>query len=314
MSTILDALRKVEEEKRTQEADVRTRLLANSSRFDFRTRRRSHLPWIVGGGLVLVGTLIGAGMMVWRSSGPSSETEVAPSTTGAPQVASVPPPQGQITPNVAAVVPPKEPTAVVPAPAVPKPRVAPSVAPVIAEPTPQYNPWHGGNPSPAIGNGVGRSASTILSAPEVVQRSPFVNSSPYDRIVAPPPVPPPSAPRVVAVPKSPVRRSPAPEKSIQSPPAGVSRSDTAENEARPRSAASPASAREDTTSSPPNTSLTFLQWSADPEKRVASIKVGTGPATIAHEGDSVEGMTVVKIRPDAVELRSGESRYLLKAR
>jgi hypothetical protein len=57
-----------------------------------------------------------------------------------------------------------------------------------------------------------------------------------------------------------------------------------------------------------------LQWSTDPEKRVASIKVGTGPAMIAHEGDSVEGLTVVKIRPDAVEIRSGDSHYLLKAR
>ena len=99
MSTILDALRKVEEEKRTQEADVRTRLLSNSpSRFDFRTRRRSRMPWIIGGGLVLAGAMLGAGMMVWHVSRPSvEEVAVAPSTTSTPQIASVSP-QQPVTP------------------------------------------------------------------------------------------------------------------------------------------------------------------------------------------------------------------------
>jgi hypothetical protein len=79
-----------------------------------------------------------------------------------------------------------------------------------------------------------------------------------------------------------------------------------------RVVASPSSTN--TEEPPSGASLSFLQWSPDPEKRVASIKIGTGPATIAHEGDSIDGMTVEKIRPDAVELRSGNSRYLLKAR
>jgi len=361
MSTILDALRKVEEEKRTQEADVRTRLLSTSSaRFDFRMRRRSQMPWVVGGGLVLVGTLLGAGIMMWSASGPSADEVAvapAPTTANALQVVSVstqqpvtptqplpnpaptqpqgatmsgqvpdstrhnaetikPPPQVQITPNAPGVVLPKEPQANVPVPTVPQPSIVGGGLPTIAETSSDYNPWHGGNPQSTImDNSIGRRGGTSSPSAEVVQRSPFVSSSPYDRIVASPTPLPPSAPRVTAMTKAPVQRLPAPEeKRSKAPFAPVPTNDTAQNAPRSRPASSPATAQEVPDGAPPGASLSFLQWSADPEKRVASIKVGTGPATIAHEGDSIEGMTIEKIRPDAVELRSGTSRYLLKAR
>jgi hypothetical protein len=63
---------------------------------------------------------------------------------------------------------------------------------------------------------------------------------------------------------------------------------------------------------PANTSLSFLQWSPEQDKRIAFIKVNGGPLTLAHEGDTVGGFTVVEIRPDAVELRSGETRLTLR--
>jgi hypothetical protein len=47
---------------------------------------------------------------------------------------------------------------------------------------------------------------------------------------------------------------------------------------------------------------------------MAFIKVGDAPTTLAHEGDTVNGVTVVKIRQGTVELQSGESRWTLKAR
>ena len=344
MSTILDALRKVEEEKRTQETDVRTRLLSNSPRFDFRTPRRSHTPWIIGGGLVFLGIACGAGLMLWRSSDtvpvvdaglpPTSASQVA-----APQSQMVTPPEPQpqkpsqsepqaphlqaqlpnnpqneeermrqqsrvteTTPSAAAVTPPKESTPVVPAPG-----VASGAAPTDTKTVP-YNPWNIGNLAKAAGDTPGKPSVNDPPRPseEVVQRSPFVNSSPNDQIVAPPPrtaerrVPP-------VTPSKPVRTRPqAPDNSKQSTSVPVLGNDPTPS--------SPAPAREQTPSSPPGASLSFLQWSADPEKRVVSIKVGTGPSMIAHEGDSVEGLTVVKIRPDAVEIRSGDSHYLLKAR
>ncbi len=348
MSTILDALRKVEEEKRTQETDVRTRLLSNSPRFDFRMPRRSHLPWIVGSGLMFVGIVCGAGLMLWHSSDTTSVVDVASPTTSAspvtaaqPQTATPPGPplqkqsqpepqsptthvqlQGgthsqeeiakpqsrvaQITPEVAAVTPPKESAPVVPSSA------AAGTAPIIAETKPQYDPWAGGNPQKAAGNAAGRPGAAAVPRPseEVVQRSPFVNSPPSDQIAAPPPLPPPSERRVTTAAPKPVRPRPqATEKSGHATPNAPA---TANDP--PRSAPATAAEHEQTLSSPPGASLSFLQWSADPEKRVASIKVGTGPAMIAHEGDSIEGLTIVKIHPDAVEIRSGESHYLLKAR
>jgi hypothetical protein len=346
MSTILDALRKVEEEKRTQETDVRTRLLSNSPRFDFRTPRRSHTPWIIGGGLVFLGIVCGAGLMLWQSSDTVPVVDAGLPPTSASQVAApqsqtvIPPgpqlqkpsqsepqaphtqaqlpgnPQNeeekarqqsraaQITPSAAAVTPPKESTPVVPAPG-----IVSGAAPTVTKTEP-YNPWNIGNLAKAAGDPPGRPSVNDPPRPseEVVQRSPFVNSSPNDQIAAPPP-PPPSAERQVppVPPSKPVRTRPqAPDKSKQSTSVPVLGNDPTPSP--------PAPAREQTQSSPSGASLSFLQWSADPEKRVVSIKVGTGPSMIAHEGDSVEGLTVVKIRPDAVEIRSGDSHYLLKAR
>jgi hypothetical protein len=71
---------------------------------------------------------------------------------------------------------------------------------------------------------------------------------------------------------------------------------------------------DETTSPPTPASVSFLQWSPEPEKRMAFIKVGDAPTTLAHEGDTVNGVTVVKIRQGTVELQSGESRWTLKAR
>jgi len=64
---------------------------------------------------------------------------------------------------------------------------------------------------------------------------------------------------------------------------------------------------------PPNTSLSFLQWSPEPDRRLAFIKVNGGPLTLAHEGDTVEGFTVVEIRRDAVELSAKGRSFTLQA-
>jgi hypothetical protein len=60
--------------------------------------------------------------------------------------------------------------------------------------------------------------------------------------------------------------------------------------------------------------LSLLQWSRDPEKRIAFIRVNGGALTMAHEGDTVGGYKVVAIRQNAVELQSGESHVTLRAR
>jgi len=60
------------------------------------------------------------------------------------------------------------------------------------------------------------------------------------------------------------------------------------------------------------TSLSFLQWSSDPERRIAFLRINGGPLTMAHEGDAIGGYTVVEIRQDGVELQSGETRMTLR--
>jgi hypothetical protein len=60
--------------------------------------------------------------------------------------------------------------------------------------------------------------------------------------------------------------------------------------------------------------LSFLQWSPEPEKRIAFIKIGDGPTTLAHEGDTVNGVTIVRIRQEAVDLQSGDNRWTLRTR
>lgn len=326
MSTILDALRKVEEEKRAQETDVRTRLLANSARFDFRRPRRSRASWGLVGGFAATGIALGAGWLLWRSAETAPITEGTSSLTTPPQVASASPPVSpeprrrkqespspqiaQITPEAGAVLPPEKSMLALPSASTRVAQITPAgPGVVITETTPQYDPRSGGSPQNIVGNAPHRQGTEALyRSSEIVQRSPFVNSSPSDRVVAPPP-PSPTERRAIAAAKPSHPIQPASEKTAPTTPkTPVPGKDLS------RQPSTPASVREESLGAPPGASLSFLQWSADPDKRVASIKVGTGPATLVHEGDSVEGMTVIKIRSDAVELRSGESRYLLKAR
>jgi hypothetical protein len=72
----------------------------------------------------------------------------------------------------------------------------------------------------------------------------------------------------------------------------------------------PTNATVPTTSS--GAALSFLQWSSDPERRIAFLRVNGGPLTMAHEGDIIGGYTVVEIRQNAVELQSGETRMTLR--
>ncbi len=65
MSTILDALRKVEENQRTRSADARVRLLSFPTQPDRYSSRQRRTPWVVGAGLALAGFATGAGLILW---------------------------------------------------------------------------------------------------------------------------------------------------------------------------------------------------------------------------------------------------------
>lgn len=310
MSTILDALRKIEEENRTRNADARTRLLATPQRFDLRPPRRQRVSWLVSAGLIVGGIAVGAGLMGWGWYARSPALPVITTTN-------VPVPQAQPTPAPA--------PAATPAPPEPMTPVAPSVAPSPPAVTTQeptvivVSP----SPSPEATAALVDVASTSADLENPVQRSPFVNTTEPEQIALPPP---PVEPRIAAKPKPirkpvPIPRVPVAQESATSPTIDEEAVPTPQEEddvaaGTPSALVEEGDAEGGGETSPPPTpaSVSFLQWSPEPEKRMAFIKVGDKPTTLAHEGDVVNGVTVVKIRKGAVELRSGESRWTLKAR
>ncbi len=65
---------------------------------------------------------------------------------------------------------------------------------------------------------------------------------------------------------------------------------------------------------PANSTVSFLQWSPESARRKAFVRVGGSPLTLVHEGDAIGGYTVVEIRPDAVALRSSMTRFQIRVR
>lgn len=139
-----------------------------------------------------------------------------------------------------------------------------------------------------------------------VQRSPFASPSPPVKESTPKP-----PTRTAAL--TPPAAAPAP-----SPDAPMARSLMRRQHLAPQTPSPapppPQSASGLETSAPAGANLSFLQWSSDPERRIAFLRVNGGPLTMAHEGDTVGGYTVVEIRQNAVELRLGESQMTLHAR
>ena len=65
---------------------------------------------------------------------------------------------------------------------------------------------------------------------------------------------------------------------------------------------------------PANSAVSFLQWSPESARRKAFVRVGGSPLTLVHEGDAIGGYTVVEIRPNAVALRSDTTRFQIRVR
>ncbi|MBI3247640.1 MAG: hypothetical protein HYZ50_14140 [Deltaproteobacteria bacterium] len=310
MSTILDALRKIEEERRSRTADVRSRLLLSSpfkatlsSQMSQAQRKtRLTLPFILG--FTLVSFAAGASFMLWRSQSDA----VAPEQSTAQLASTVPRPSSATFSKKLSSTDKTSRTAVVSSPATPEPTLQrqkipePSAPALVQEDLP---------PTPVIPLPASPPEATKQRAPtdgSAVQRSPFT---------APPPPPkePTPRPRVMggAVPVAPPpaestamrewrRRHQQPTQAHSSPPAqGLAPPDTKE-------------IATENLSAPAGTTLSMLQWSSDPERRIAFLRVNGGPLTMAHEGDTIGGYKVVSIRQNGVELQSGESRVMLHAR
>ncbi len=267
MSTILDALRKVEGDHRARTTDARARLLFSPTLSSFRRPRRQRTPWVIGAGLALSGFVAGVGVVFWKSSPQSGEGQLA----GIPTQLAQPVSQS----STPAEIPPATPSA----PLVGKtaqPALPSSIAP---EPLVQ----------PRIPEATYELSADSFSP--TVQRSPFIATIPAAREVA-------AAPKSTPVPTPPA------QKTRSGPPDFPATGDGGQTWSS-TPVLDPA---------PAHTSLSFLQWSPEPSKRLAFIKVNSGPLTLVQEGDSVGGFTVVEIRRDEVELRSGNSNFTLRTK
>ncbi len=308
MSTILDALRKLEEERRLRTADVRSRLLWSSAHYtrplkaqQSQLRLNKRLPGVLS--IALTGFAAGAGFMLLRSDSPSRAPEqITPASfsfqaSDGEQRTTIPspPPRAQASAKPVSSPPPSQANVK---------EIAPSpAAALMSQPTvTSEGAATGANltvgilPPPALSPGEEKDP-TIASA-STVQRSPFVAPLPPPREAAVKPRPPTlatptaSPPEVAAARDLPHRRPP---------------------QSQPPATNAAQEPREAPLSTPSGTSLSFLQWSSDPERRIAFLRVNGGPLTMAHEGDTVGGYTVVEIRQNAVELQSGETRITLRA-
>ena len=273
MSTILDALRKVEADNHARSPDARARLLFSLSQSDLRLARRPRAPWLIRVGFVLAGFAAGAGLMLW---GPLSRSVEEGKGTGAIEVDQGLKPLVRATEDTlpAPPVAPAERPPISPAVA-----VAPALSAAIAPPARARSP----------------DADQVFSAADtpVVHRSPFVAPSPVRKEVA-------TAAKSARVPSPPAPEAQNGPLYEVLAPSGATRV----TESPPSASAN--------TAVPADTALSFLQWSPEQDNRIAFIRVKGGPLTLAHEGDTVGGFTVVEIRPDAVELRSGETRLTLR--
>lgn len=304
MSTILDALRKIEEERRSRTADVRSRLLLSSpfkatlpSQLPQAQRKtRLALPLLLG--CILVGGIAGASFLLRRSqpdaippARDSMPRPTAPTRTPAPTTSSSIPAKAAPTPRTAAVAPlvapappPQQQTSPQPSASTPVREHVPPI-PVATLPTPEATQ----PPSPPHGS--------------AVQRSPFT----------PPPLPTPpkevaARPRVMvgAVSSEPPATESAAVREWRQRHQQPSPARTAPPDTKEVPTGDPSSAT--------GTTLSMLQWSSDPEKRIAFIRVNGGPLTMAHEGDTIGGYKVVSIQQNGVELQSGEARLMLPVR
>jgi hypothetical protein len=290
MSTILDALRKVEETHRTRSADTRARLLAFPTRPSTYSSRQRRTPWLIGGGLALIGFTAGAGLMLWGPRLPAPEESQIANATGGDI-----PPDKQVNPPEPLAQPTPRPAGQAPTQSLAQPRspataeIPPNSAPATLMPQ-RLIPEQPRTLTPAERRAARREAhnarqATLRSTPPANVRDLVTATKAAQPQLQPQPLPElreESAQPVATVPRTAAPRTKSP---VPAPAA---------------------------TTVPPNTSLSFLQWSPEPDRRLAFIKVDGGPLTLAHEGDTVAGYTVVEIRRDAVELSAKGLSFTLQ--
>ncbi len=327
MSTILDALRKVEREREpTSGATIDGPTISPD------VRRRRPFPVVAVLICAVIGFSGGALLSWWVPTEKTSETAAVPVPPRAPDIAVPRAPvhakahgpsapaqvakgSGQAEPAVGPV-----PHAV--APAVSDAGVTAPPAPPSAASAPVTAPMPPEVPAPAPERDA--AALAAVDKGSALEPSPFGAARETSHEGAHP-----TAPNVAqkesAVESAAVAQAPAGERhedrevaALTPPPppeaaeAETNLENTPEPEAEP-----PAETIFDTGRSPPGApkvALSFLQWSADPARRFAFISIDGAPSQRVREGEVAAGLTVAAITPTGVQFKREGTIFVIRPR
>ena len=318
MSTILDALRKVERERdESPDHAIEPQPLAP----EVRRRRNGPLTAIT---LCAVLGFAGGAILSWWTPADEPAVEVA--------ALPVPPPPPAIAVPRAPVAEPPVPAVAAPAAAAPEQipntaalptgnePAAPEAPAIVAVQKPAQQP---AAPIAALAvpdahveqkealASVGKEATALEPSPFAAQRNAAPDAAPAPAAQVPAVSPPAQldtkrAQRELA--------AVAPSEPAIPDPAPLEAAPEAEAEPEPET---PAETLVDTGRSPPGApkvALSFLQWSTDPARRFAFISIDGQPSQRVREGESAAGMTVAAITPNGVQFKREGTSFVIRPR
>jgi hypothetical protein len=322
MSTILDALRKVERER-----DPAAEPTLDGPTISPDVRRRRPFPFAAVAICALVG-FGGGALLSWLTSQPTVDVAALPVPPPAPEIVVPRAPVGVERP-LDAPAPPAgapQPPAVSAEAAKPESQEvevasAPrAVAAPVAPPLAAGAPSEGGPsatrdvvPREQAAPAVSRPAKPALAAADngsALEPSPFGPVRDARREPTAPAIPPPAA-APIAVPDRDLAALTPPM------PPTEPRIEEAPEPAPESEPATPGETLFDTGRSPPGApkvALSFLQWSADPARRFAFISIDGAPTQRVHEGEVTAGLTVAAITPTGVQFKREGTIFVIRPR
>ncbi len=367
MSTILDALKKVERERQPARGPLLD--VTEPGEHEPTPRRRVSLGVI--GACAVLGFAAGVGLAIWRNTAPveiaavparpaTAEVPSQPDVGTAPHVvrrhgavagapeerrrskvdhpAAAPERQTATAANAAPAAPPgggvsQPPPAAAAAEGAPE-RLA-SAKPALPVPGPAIDGTHvAGAPEATMDRAP---AVRVDGAPDAraVERESALEPSPFGPHRAPSAGAPAAAQApAAAAPEELQAPAPTEERGTGEPPAQSSAPNVADEDLGEVASREPDVALEaeepeehvpppphetfiDTGRSPtgqPKVSLSFLQWSTDPDRRFAFISIDGGPSQRVREGDTAAGLTIAAITPTGVRLKHDTTVFTITPR
>lgn len=321
MSTILDALRKVERE-REPSGD----LPLDGPTVSPEVRRRRPFPVVAVAMCAIVGFAAGALLSWWTPGETPVEVASLPAPPPPPNIdvprapvrAQPKPAAAPPAPNVAADAggTTKHDLAIAP-PAVAASPVAPAAVAMAPSPAAVVPPAPAAVSVPPAADHEENAAVAALEKDSVLEPSPFGPTRGAAREATVPNVAgkkgPEEKPAVKAAPKE---REPQDLAALVPPAAQEPPAAELEAPIEPEPEASPEPIFDTGRSPPgaPKVALSFLQWSSDPARRFAFISIDGAPSQRVHEGEVAGGLTVAAITPTGVQFKRENSTFVIRPR